>query len=55
MQVEITKIVYQHHWYVSSAYGVASKVLLMVLIIGSSCRLRPSHVLHPIELQNNHL
>ena len=23
----------------------------MVLIVGSSCRLRPSHVLHPIELQ----
>ena len=30
-------------------------VFLEVLIIGSSRRLRPSHVLHPIELQNNYL
>jgi hypothetical protein len=33
----------------------ASRVLLIVLIMGSSYRLRPSHVLHPIELQNNYL
>ena len=39
----------------SWVFSSASKVLLMVLIIGSSRRLRPSHVLHPIELQNNHL
>ena len=36
-------------------FSYVSKVLLKVLIIGSSCRLRPSRVLHPIELQNKHL
>ena len=35
-------------------FSCASRVLLMLLIIGSSRRIRPSHVLHPIELQNNH-
>ena len=29
--------------------------LRMVLIVESSCHLRLSHVLHPIELQNNYL
>ena len=40
---------------ISWIFSYASKVLLKVLIIGSSRRLRPSHILHPIELQNNHL
>ena len=40
---------------ISCVFSCAPKVLLMVLIIGSSRRLRPSHVLHPIELQNKHL
>jgi len=39
----------------SWVFSCASKVLLEVLIIRSSCRLRPSHVLHPIGLQNKHL
>ena len=30
-------------------------VFLEVLIIGSSRRLHPSHILHPIKLQNNYL
>ena len=37
---------------ISCVFSCAPKILLMVLIIGSSCRLCPSHVLHPIELQN---
>ena len=40
---------------ISWIFSYASKVLLKVLIIGSSRRLRPSHVLHPIKLQNKHL
>ena len=40
---------------ISWIFSYASEVLLTVFIIGSSCCLRPSHVLHPIELQNNHL
>ena len=40
---------------ISWVFSYASRVLLMVLIIGSSRRLRPSYVLHPIGLQNNHL
>ena len=36
-------------------FSCAPKVLLEVLIIESSRRLRPSYVLHPIELQNKHL
>ena len=40
---------------ISWVFSYASKVLLMVLIIGSSHHLRPCHVLHPNELQNNHL
>ena len=40
---------------ISWVFSYASSVLLMVLIIGSSRCLRPSDVLHPIELQNNHL
>ena len=36
-------------------FYASSHVILEVLIIGSSRRLRPSHVLHPIGLQNNHL
>ena len=36
-------------------FSCASKVLLEVLIIRSSRHLRPSHVLHPIRLQNKHL
>jgi len=40
---------------ISWVFSCASKVLLMVLIIGSSRCLRPSHILHPINLQNNHL
>ena len=40
---------------ISWVFSCASKFLLMVLIIRSSRRLCPSHVLHPIELQNNHL
>ena len=40
---------------ISWVFSCAPKVLLEVLIIGSSRRLRPSHVLHPIELQNKHL
>ena len=40
---------------ISWVFSCAPKVLLEVLINGSSCRLCPSHVLHPIELQNNHL
>ena len=39
----------------SWVFSCAPKVLLEVLIIGSSCRLCPSHILHPIELQNNHM
>ena len=35
---------------ISWVFSYASRVLLMVLIVGSSCRLCPSHVLHPIEL-----
>ena len=40
---------------ISWVFSCAPRVLLMVLIIGSSRHLRPSHVSHPIELQNNHL
>ena len=40
---------------VSWVFSYASRVLLMVLIIGSSYRLYPSLGLHPIELQNNYL
>jgi hypothetical protein len=36
-------------------FSCAPRVLLKVLIIRSSCHLCPSHVLHPIELQNNYL
>jgi hypothetical protein len=39
---------------VSWVFYCASRVLLEVLIIGSSRRLHPSHSLHPIELQNNY-
>ena len=39
---------------ISWVFSCAPRVLLMVLIVGSSCRLYPSHVLHPIELQNNY-
>ena len=38
---------------ISWVFSCASRLLLIVLIVGSSCRLRPSHVLH--QLQNNHL
>ena len=37
---------------ISCVFSCAPKFLLMVLIIGSSRHLCPSHVLHPIELQN---
>ena len=40
---------------ISWVFSCAPKVLLEVLIIGSSRRLRPSYVLHPIELQNKNL
>ena len=40
---------------ISWVFSCASRVLLMVLIVGSSCHLRPSHVLHPIELQKQFL
>jgi hypothetical protein len=40
---------------ISWIFTCASKVFLEVLIIGSSRCLRPSHVLHPIGLQNKHL
>ena len=40
---------------ISWVFSCAPRVLLVVLIIGSSRRLRSSHVLHPIELQNNYL
>ena len=40
---------------ISWVFSCAPKVLLKVLIIRSSRRLRPSHVLHPIGLQNKHL
>ena len=40
---------------ISWVFSCASNVLLEVLIIGSSRRLRPSYVLHPIELQHKHL
>ena len=40
---------------ISWVFSCVSKVLLEVLIIRSSRRLRPSHVLHPIGLQNKHL
>ena len=48
---------YLHAWTLLDilVFSCAPKVLLMVLIIGSSCCLCPSHVLHPIGLQNNHL
>ena len=35
---------------ISWVFSCASKVFLKVLIIGSPRRLRPCHVLHPIEL-----
>ena len=35
---------------ISWVFSCVSRVLLKVLIIGSSRRFRPSHVLHPIEL-----
>ena len=40
---------------ISWVFSCAPKVLLEVLIIGSSRRLCPSHVLHPIELQKQSL
>ena len=40
---------------ISWVFSYAPKVLLEVLIIISSCRLCPSHILHPIELQKNYL
>ena len=40
---------------ISCVFSCASRVLLKVLIIGSSRHLHPSHVSHPIELQNSHL
>ena len=40
---------------ISWIFSYAPKVLLKVLIIRSSRCLCPSHVLHPIELQNNYL
>jgi hypothetical protein len=40
---------------ISCVFSCASKILLMELIIGSSHRLRPSHVLHPIVLQKQSL
>ena len=40
---------------ISWVFSCAPKVLFAVLIIESSHRLRPSYVLHPIELQNKHL
>ena len=40
---------------ISWVFSCASKVFRRVLIIGSLRHLRPSHVLHPIELQNKHL
>ena len=40
---------------ISWVFSCAFRVLLEVLIIGSSRRLCSSHVLHPIGLQNKHL
>ena len=48
---------YLRAWTLLDILGLpcAHKVFLEVLIIGSSRRLCPSHILHPIELENNHL